>query len=193
MSSEIIKLFNERRNAYSRHSQRIVDALSDNVIAGVLDFIDLPDQDLDHLTWQEVTLVGTYIQLTGVVTYEIGEEITTPDGEKIVIDKNSFEDNSKFINVVVPVNLAEKGSKEEITKFLHELQAEQELDYLDTTRMDSEDTEERLPDDVSEFIEELLGKQLKQNSEFDLSKLTEDQQNALHLTYTSQDKKGKLH
>lgn len=181
---------------YKHNTQRILDELSSNVIAGVLEFISLSEQDIDHLTWEDVRLVDTFIHLTGVVSYEIGETYKNDTGKEFIVDQSNVVDASKLVNIVVPVSLAEQGSKDEVVKFLHQLAAEQELDFQDTRYDDiNDDINDQLDQDVSQeqWIRDFFANYIQDEVQFDLGKLTEEQQKALHRSYTMSTDKGKIH
>jgi hypothetical protein len=153
-------LFKKRDEHHSKETLKIFKQIN-TTLGCVSSYLYETDPSISQgiMSWEDLSLVDDLVILVGMVTYEVGTEINL-GGLIITVDEENLEDLQSFIHMSVPLALVEEDDEDKL------------MDYLFS--QDNEGAGE-----VSS-----LGniEPAKQDLEFDLSELTEEQRQALKLT-----------
>lgn len=112
-----------------------------------------------HFTWNDVYLEDDLITLLGMVEFDIGITIETDEGTVNITDDN-VEYFQRVVRMALPYKLVTTGTRDEITVFMEKL---------------------HLSGKGQGFNEQVINPAPTEKSEFDLSKLSTEQQAALKL------------
>ena len=194
MSDKIRKLFERRLASYEKYTNAIQDALTPTVLGPLLEVLELTGEEIGRLHWHAFQLMGDHLYLSGIVSYESGEEILADDGEEVItLDQKTALILSKLIKIALPIEVVENASKEEMKKYLIELQEQYKEEYAELYNMDPNVVQLDLNDYEGDTIEEKLENALMDTSEqfvdeaqFQYDELTEEQQAALRLSRLTQ-------
>lgn len=198
----IKELFDNRTKTYNELSNQIIEALSPHVLSAAVEVLELTSDETNRLEWYHLQLVQGYVVLVGSVVYREGE-IVTKDGESIVLTEELAYLMGKYIRLSVPLELAEKGTKEEIIESLRSTSEELRRSYqssYDGADADYSDDDMFHMTDVVTGVEFTTDDEFEINDysgtavlhdDFDYSGLTDEQIESLELSQITQ-KRGKL-
>lgn len=170
--SRLRNLLEERSVVFEKYNEQILGELSNNVIPAVLEMLNLSDQELTKLTWNGVRAVDDdYIMIIGTIKYKSGDIITDGD-TTITLDASLVTLLNKLIQVILPLNIVETGSKTDIIEHLKE--------------------SERLMKEKFAAYNEDQNISMDFGADFDYNDLTDEQIEKLILSGISADKGRKL-
>ena len=162
---ELRKVFEARDKAFEKKTFEIFEIIHDTLVC-VTNFLD----DIDPIcaagtiTWEDANLVDDLVVVIGMVEYTPGTTMEM-DGNLITITKENLDYFQRVVHMSLPFDLVESANEEDIMKFLYNINKEKE---------------------ASEFSEVVDGNP-KASMEFDLTKLTDEQRQALQF-FTSKGK-----
>ncbi len=157
---ELKKIFEARDSAFEQQTLKIF-----NIIHMTLVCVETFLNDIDpifavgNITWEDVNLVDDGIIIIGMVDYTVGTKMEI-DGNMIVITQDNIEYFRRIVHMSLPFDLIYDNDEDTIMEFLYNMHNQ---------------------DNVSTFSEPLeLGvNNNNNNTEFDLTKLTEKQRQSL--------------
>jgi hypothetical protein len=171
--SKIRNLIQERSDIYSKYGNEILELISGNVIAAILEMLKLSDQELTKLQWTNVHVQNEHIIVAGVVKYKEGDIVA--DGKtKVTLDAALAAMLDKIISVAVPLELAEKGTKDDVVAHFKATAERLKKEYQAAFGYESEHS----------FNSMDIG------PDFNYNELTEEQRKSLLLVTASQSDKG---
>lgn len=165
-SSQIKSLFALREAALQECTVVILEYLRSTLISAIIDFFELNENDI---TWIHVSLTEqTTLTLIGAIDNAgVGNDKVDKDAITQAL-KTAGVDGPRYVRVVIPVDIVEKGTKQDF------------LDYFKKTQ------------DNEANVQKQALEQMSQQVGFDMSQLTEDQRDRLMSTlYTTKDKEIK--
>lgn len=160
----ITELLTERDEIYSQYTTSAMEMI-ENVLIAAESMLDSPTED--GVEWKAIELgeKGSII-VVGVMTFPIGAMVS-PDGDSIpvMIDEDNQDDLKKILRIGIDPVLASTGTVEEIQEFFKNRNEELSMKELN----------QRLKD-------------IKQEEDFDVDGLTDEQKEKLMLFTKQQDK-----
>jgi len=155
--SDIKKLFEQRQEAFNNLSREILEKLP-NVLEASRQFVVDSGSTHARLQWQDISYFEEqdFIIILGTLEYSPGETVLLPGGESVTVTEDQAEYFKSVLRLGVPYRLAEHGTTQEIYEFLK--------------------TASEMEEDPTETIESV-----RDNTEFDLEELTDDQRKALEM------------
>ena len=185
---QLKELIEERTRIYSEYNNKILELIESNVVPAVLDMLDLTDNELEKLEWNQVKLVKEQLVLNGTIKYKEGDVIT--DGDMTVtLDASMALLLDKIIRVSVPLKLAESGSKDDIVEHLLESQRRLEEDYEEAYGHEPESIEEAMEAALHGFEQY---EDIDFGPDFNYNELTDEQKEALFISMTGSGSGDKL-
>lgn len=118
---KLTTLFTRREDSYKKGTEAIFNKMYPTVLAAIKEFVG-PDL-AERLEWHDAVQVEDVITIIAFVAAKVGEELIIGMGEKILVTEQNKDLMSSIIRIGVPVDLADKASKEEVMKFLREEEA----------------------------------------------------------------------
>ncbi len=177
----IPELFAAREEAFDKATDKIFAAL-DGVFAALREHMEIEEIEKigGVLEWEDIMLVEDdkqpFLVIVGVISHPPGTEFEMPDGTKVQLTKETAPYFRRLVRAGVPISIVDK-SKQEIIDYLIQIEAEQKQHW-------EEESKKILAEDgksLSELLEEHTNSK-KQETEFDLSQLTDEQRKALELS-----------
>lgn len=154
---ELKKLFNVRDNAFEKQTYEIFSVINTTLVCVNSFLCDIdPIFAAGNIAWEDVNLVDDGIVIIGMVDYTEGTEMEV-DNNTIVVTKDNIEYFRRIVHMSLPVDLVYEDDEDVIMEFLYNMHNQ---------------------DSVSAFSEP-LEPGINNNTDFDLSKLTEEQRQSL--------------
>jgi len=176
---EIIKMFKQRDEFFSRATKRILNSLPTPLFEGIYQFLNL--EEGSKVVWEDVGLVEAkdkdpLVVLIGAVTYTPGSIAHLQNGQDVQITEEIAGYFQRVMRIGVPVELVSTGTTTDIIKFLQK-----------TVKIEDDDSIEDLPTMPTEQQTIPVIKQ----KEFDLTVLTDEQREKLATSLMSLQPTGK--
>lgn len=178
---EIIKMFKQRDEFFSRATKRILNSLPIPLFEGIYQFLNL--EEGSKVVWEDVGLVESkdttkdpLVVLIGAVTYTPGSIAHLQNGQDVQITEEMAGYFQRVMRIGVPVGLVSTGTTTDIVKFLQQ-----------TVRIEDDESIE----DLATIPAEPKVIPVHQQKEFDLAALTEEQRDKLAVSLSSLQPSGK--
>ncbi len=110
------ELLNKRQEVFTTFTDVILDELSDVQTAANA---AMAEEIGDHkITWYRVALLeDDHLVMEGQVEFQLGEKISTPDGD-IELTEDMMSLMNRVVRVGLPVEMAQRGIQDEILNYL---------------------------------------------------------------------------
>ena len=168
--SDLKKLFDYRLDKYKQTTEKILQTIP-NVMEGVLGA--LAEDESSTLEWEDIQFEPDedLLILIGFIQLKIGERVKLESGREIHVTDENVEKFRRIVRVGIPLDLAENGSVEEVSKFF---EGKRQTNY--TTLDDiAEDLDELEDIDEFENLEDLHRQAVTSIIGFDTEDLTDEQ------------------
>jgi len=156
---ELEKIFEARDVAFEKQTYKIFDIIHTTLVC-VTTFLRNIDPVFaaGTIMWEDVNLVDDGIVIIGMVDYTEGTEMEV-DNNTIIVTKDNIEYFRRIVHMSLPIDLVYEDSEDVIMEFLYNMHSQ---------------------DNISTFSEP-LEVEINNNTDFDLTKLTEQQRQSLML------------
>lgn len=176
---QIIKMFKQRDEFFSRATKRILNSLPTSLFEGIYQFLNL--EEGSKVVWEDVGLVEAkdkdpLVVLIGAVTYTPGSVAHLQNGQDVKITEELAGYFQRVMRIGVPVGLVSTGTTTDIVNFLQK-----------TVRIEDDDSIDDLPTTPTEH--KVIP--INQQKEFDLTVLTDEQREKLAVSLSSLQPSGK--
>lgn len=178
--TKIQKLFDRRAETYAKYSDAIMDAITPNVVAAVIEHLHLTPDEIRLLQWTSISIIEDHLLLQGHIRNE--EDI-------------------KLLRVPIPMMMVESASKEQVLDYLMKLESEFQKQYEDIygKELSLEDLQDLEAEgmqviDANELLDVLDGPvnvPVESFEDFEYNDLTDEQRERLRLSILSQEKGSK--
>jgi len=166
------ELFNKRDSVFEAATLEIFKKINTTLtcVTTFLNEID-PMVNAGKIVWEDSSLHedDDLITIVGMVEFTPGTSVEI-DGETIEVTEETVEYLNRVIHMSLPYDLVEADNGQEITSFLQDIHAEE----MERNMLESSDDEDNIPTQQT-------------GPDFDLTKLTEEQRQALDL-YNAREK-----
>lgn len=126
MAKKLKTIFKHRQTMFEKNTDSIFTALTP-VTDGIVEYLNLKDEiSQGQLAWTNVLhqeLEGL-VTMIGLIQYPPGAEFDTANGEKMVVSEDTAEYFNRIIRFTLPYELVDRGTTEDVVKFLQELERE---------------------------------------------------------------------
>lgn len=161
----IPELFADRQATFDKNTQKILDSIAP-ALEAVHEFMDAETVEKagGSLKWEDISLgdgdsEGPFLILIGVISFPPGTEMDTVNGGSVVVTEDTAPYFRRLVRAGIPVEITTK-TKEEVVAYLKKVE------------------EDELKQSEADFLEAAT----QQETDFDLSKLTEEQRKAYETT-----------
>lgn len=120
MMAELKDLFSKRDKEYQDRTQEIFKRIS-TVTKALSEFLRKSDNEVERgkISWKDISLVNNnFVTMVGVISFQPGQEVTTSEGEKVTVTKDTADYFKRVIRLGIPYKLVVEGTKEEIFQFI---------------------------------------------------------------------------
>jgi len=158
---ELKKVFEERDSAFEKKTLEIFDIIHTSLVC-VTEFLN----DIDPIfnagvvAWEDANLIDDLVVIIGMVHYTPGTAIEI-DGNMISITEENLDYFQRVVHMSLPYDLVSSSDEDAITNFLHKIHQENKTN------------------DFSEPLESGGASNEATATDFDLTKLTDEQRRAL--------------
>ena len=158
---ELKKVFEARDTAFEKKTIEIFELIHTTLVC-VTEFLNDVDPIFaaGSITWEDANLMDDMVIIVGMVDYMPGTTIEM-DGNLITITEENIDYFQRVVHMSLPFELVEAGNENELMEFLQRIHEEQTASQLSTSLDES--------------------KKPELETDFDLSKLTDEQRQALML------------
>jgi len=163
MAKRLKTLFTHRQQFFERNTNAIFTAIS-NVTDGIVEYLNLKDEIAQgQLTWTNIINQEAegLVTIIGLIKYPPGAKFDTAEGQTITVSKDNVDYFSRIMRFMLPYELVDKGTVDDVLTFLKSLEAE---------------GEEKI-----EVVE--LPNEVMRLAEFEFEDLTEEQKAAMVIDY----------
>lgn len=177
--TELKELFDKRDKEYQDQTQEIFKRIT-TVTEALSEFLRNTDDDVDkgEISWKDISLINNdFVTMVGLISFQPGQEVSTTEGEKVTVTKDTVDYFKRVIRFGIPYKLAVKGTKEEIFQFIvdrEKAEKEQQQQAVDAF------AEAAQLDEGNMFTQSPISP--IDNQPFDLNALSEEQKKMLKLT-----------
>ncbi len=113
---DVKELLKKRYEVFNEFTAVILDELTDMQSAAT---VAMAEEIGDHqITWYRVALLeDDHLVMEGQVEFQLGEKISTPDGD-IELTEDMMALMNRAVRIGLPVDMAQRGVQDEILKYL---------------------------------------------------------------------------
>lgn len=120
---DIKQLFALRTQVYADYTLTIIQSIQSRILDSIESFIKNAANDNNSriIKWDNVQLFNGILYIAGVVLLEPGSVIKGDEGNDITVTINNQEYFKDTVKLNFPIELAERGTKEDISNYIQEL------------------------------------------------------------------------
>lgn len=155
---ELREVFNERDTAFAAGTMKIFELIHTTLVC-VTEFLNESDPvcAAGNISWEDANLMEDLVVIIGMVDYAPGTAIEA-DGNLVTITEDNLEYFQRVVHMSLPYDLVKTSNEVEITAFLRTIN-----------------------ENVGEEFTDAVSPPTTSDTDFDLSKLTEEQRKSLMM------------
>jgi len=154
--TDLKDIFYARDEAFAEKTMEIFEAIHTALVC-ITEFLNETDPNCaaGNISWEDANLMDDLVVIIGMVDYEHGTIIES-DGNEITITNDNIQYFQRIVHMSLPYEMVLSSNEEDIMEFLHTMGTNYPIEFTKSVDIPSDDS-----------------------TEFDLSKLTEEQRRSL--------------